>query len=288
MTDHPRQQLQHIILHYGRSICDDPKRCEALLRDLCPDNRREINLLMGALREGVASDLLSAGQGVLPVETVMLRLSQGLHDDLGFAEQLALWAVESWAMALGIPFAAVATPLRSVQPLPKVSPPVTAKPAALTAAEKQFEGWQKIGSKGEKLAADALQWAAARNEKSGLMWAVNPYTAANFPNPANAITWHQAQEWVKKVNSTGWCGYNNWRLPTVEELKTLLIVEKQQGLHIRRDVFPDITSNIYFVWTSSPYVGNGSYAWFVGFDLGGTNGGNKGANDYVRVVRSGQ
>ena len=42
MTDHPRRQLQNIIQSYGPSICDDPKRFEALLRDLCPDNRREI------------------------------------------------------------------------------------------------------------------------------------------------------------------------------------------------------------------------------------------------------
>ena len=54
MTDMPRQQLHYIITHYGRSICDEPKRCEALLKDLCPQHKREVNLLVGALREGVA------------------------------------------------------------------------------------------------------------------------------------------------------------------------------------------------------------------------------------------
>ena len=42
MTDHPRQQLHYIITHYGRSICDEPKRCEALLKDLCPQHKREV------------------------------------------------------------------------------------------------------------------------------------------------------------------------------------------------------------------------------------------------------
>ena len=75
MTDHPRQQLQHIILHYGRSICDDPKRCEALLRDLCPDNRRETNMLVLALREGVVQELLGIAKSALPPEVVVVAAS---------------------------------------------------------------------------------------------------------------------------------------------------------------------------------------------------------------------
>ena len=100
-TDHPRQQLHYIISHYGRSVCDEPKRCEGLLKDLCPQHKREVNLLMGALREGVAKELLKPNQ-LLPLETVISRLSHKLHDELGFDSALAQWAVESWALVLGV------------------------------------------------------------------------------------------------------------------------------------------------------------------------------------------
>ena len=103
ITDHPRQQLQYIISHYGRSIGDETQRCEALLKDLCPQNKRDVNLLMGALREGMAKELLKSNQ-LLPIETVINRLSQKLHDELGFDSTLAQWAVESWALALGVKF----------------------------------------------------------------------------------------------------------------------------------------------------------------------------------------
>ncbi len=145
MADHPRQQLQHIIQSYGRSICDDPKRCEALLRDLCPDNRREVHLLVMALREGVARELMVAGQGALPMEAVMLRLSQRLQDHLGTAEHLAFGSVETWAWALGVK---VSVPKDLPHQIPadrfRVAAPAPRKSAALQAAEKQFAGWQKI------------------------------------------------------------------------------------------------------------------------------------------------
>lgn len=33
MHDKPRQKLSELIIQYGRSLCDDPRRCEALLKD---------------------------------------------------------------------------------------------------------------------------------------------------------------------------------------------------------------------------------------------------------------
>ena len=60
MNDLPRQKLQFILSQYGRSICDEPKRCEGMLKDLCNGEcKREITVLIGALRENVAKDLLT-------------------------------------------------------------------------------------------------------------------------------------------------------------------------------------------------------------------------------------
>jgi len=41
MSDVPGQKLREIIEEYGQAVCDDARRCEALLKDLCPEYKRE-------------------------------------------------------------------------------------------------------------------------------------------------------------------------------------------------------------------------------------------------------
>ena len=61
MRDLPRQKLLDVVRQYGPSIAEDRRRLEALLAYLCGDEYRlEINLLMGALHEGIAKDLAGA------------------------------------------------------------------------------------------------------------------------------------------------------------------------------------------------------------------------------------
>jgi hypothetical protein len=299
----PRQQLHYIISHYGRSICDDPKRCEALLKDLCPQHKREVNLLMGALREGIAKELLKPNQ-LLPIETVINRLSQKLHDELGFEVGLAQWAVESWAFALGVKFnsAAIAPspdkgkagigspqgePANHAAALQQIKQQ-QAQNRASQAILDQFKGWQKIGIHGEKLTVDAPQWAGAIDEKTKLMWAINPNKTADFPNPKEKMTWDEAPAWAKYVSRSGWCGYKDWRLPTIDELKTLLTKEKQGDVFICVDVFTDINTKYYWVWSSSPVASNRSSARIVHFYYGYGSYGNKHGSYYVRLVRSSQ
>jgi len=303
-TDHPRQQLHYIIIHYGRSICDEPKRCEALLKDLCPQHKREVFLLAAALREGVVKELLKPNQ-LLPVENIFRLMVQKLDENLGIAIHYAQWAVESWAFALGIKFnsAAIApspdkgkagmgspqivtptTPINHAAALQQIKQQ-QAQSRVSQAIINQFKGWQKIGLHGEKLAVDASQWAAVIDEKTNLMWAVNSSKTADFPNPKEAMTWDEAQAWAKYANRSGWCGYNNWRLATIDELKTLLLPKKYMSLFIREDVFIDINTNSYRAWSSSHVAGG---AWFAGFNYGDSYGGIKSYSLFVRLVRSSQ
>ncbi|HEV7903637.1 MAG TPA: hypothetical protein VGO96_07340 [Pyrinomonadaceae bacterium] len=101
MNDLPRHTLARIISENGRAICDAPKRVEGLLRDLCGAHRREINIIMGALEERVAADLMSAGNSV-PREVLLARLAARLRDNLAYTPEAARWGVETWAFALGI------------------------------------------------------------------------------------------------------------------------------------------------------------------------------------------
>jgi formylglycine-generating enzyme required for sulfatase activity len=99
LNEHPRQQLTKLIQQFGRTVCDDSRRCEAILRDLCPEHKRETHLLIAALKEQVVADLLRA-PATVPIPLQINQLAQRLHDNLGIAEHFALWAVESWAVAL--------------------------------------------------------------------------------------------------------------------------------------------------------------------------------------------
>lgn len=186
-----------------------------------------------------------------------------------------------------------------------IEPTVVSKPVLTPQQEqavKQFAGWEKVDADGRKLPAHAPQYAAVIDQKTKLMWAINPDKTSGFPNPAEKKTWEEALEWPQSVNRRGWCGHKDWRLPTIEELKTLLISEKQQGVFIRRDIFTDIPlgfsyvafSHDYGVWTSSPYVGKydprreGHFACLVSFEhLYSYNYyNNKEIEENVRVVRS--
>lgn len=118
MNEQPRQKLCEIIVRYGEAASEDPRRCEALLRDLCGQHRREISLLVSAMRDGVPEQLRSS-KGGIPQAVLVGRLTTRLCDNLGLAPEAATWAVESWALALGILSVAeleARTKARSVEP----------------------------------------------------------------------------------------------------------------------------------------------------------------------------
>jgi hypothetical protein len=101
MSNIPRKALREIIAKYGTEVCSDGKRCEGLLKDKCGSYRREISILINALEERVPLDLL-AGTNTLPRELLLNRLAKRLEDNLALTENAAVWAVESWALALNL------------------------------------------------------------------------------------------------------------------------------------------------------------------------------------------
>lgn len=140
MNNLPRHTLSRIIAEHGRGICDAPKRVEALLRDLCGAHRREINIIMGALEERVAADLIAAGNSV-PRDVLLARLAARLRDNLAYTPEAARWGVETWAVALGILSEAElqerarteqAEAMRNAEPPPVRDPkPSTAHPGSI-------------------------------------------------------------------------------------------------------------------------------------------------------------
>ena len=120
LDPHPRAQLCFVIQQYGQVIITEPKRCKGMLSDLAPHHRLEINLLIAALEQKVAQELLKP-TALIPVAMQLDRLAQRLHDTVGIKESFAYWAVESWALALNV----IQQPLpkQTVQSIANVSPP---------------------------------------------------------------------------------------------------------------------------------------------------------------------
>jgi hypothetical protein len=125
MNPRVRDKLCQILATYGKSLYLDPRRCENLLRDLCPQNKREVHVLVGALREHVPAELAAPAMRKSAAASIG-RFSRRLEDNLALAAEPARWAVETWALALGV---VTAQQLAAAQPKPKPAQQPPPKPA---------------------------------------------------------------------------------------------------------------------------------------------------------------
>jgi formylglycine-generating enzyme required for sulfatase activity len=124
-----RDTLAALIARYGHALSEDPPRCEAMLRDLCGQHKREIFILVNALKQRVAADLLTGGGG-LPTVLLLGRLRQRLEDELALTSEAAQWAVDTWALALGV----IAGPV--IVPVPTLTPAAAPQPSPKPAAKE--------------------------------------------------------------------------------------------------------------------------------------------------------
>ena len=117
---------------------------------------------------------------------------------------------------------------------------------------------------------------------TGLVWSKDANLAAT------AKTWQQALDYVKSLNSVNFSGHNDWRLPNINELAS--IVNNGQSIQstwLNGQGFTNVRSNYY--WSATSYAGGTNVAWLVGMDNGGVGSDYKaGYYGYVWPVRSGQ
>jgi hypothetical protein len=121
MNELANQTLSEVVARYGRSACEDPRRFRALLADLWPGRKREVNILVTALEQKIAADLLNSSAGQ-PWEVMSGRLVRRLMEEVAMAEDAAIWAVESWALAMGRVDARAVQPVLAV-PVPSPGAP---------------------------------------------------------------------------------------------------------------------------------------------------------------------
>lgn len=191
--------------------------------------------------------------------------------------------------------------------------------------EKAFD-FTKLDQFGDELPDTSNDFACIRDNVTGLIWElkepeVNPPPAStlraannrySFVNssagngdeagvPAAALSTCPSAEdcgievYVDEVNQTAYCGGANWRLPTLEELMSIVDFGRLGENHLLDPAFfrfepAFAVQNNMFYWTtqSSAEGGGGVSAWVLDIRNGNDNTLPKQQNQlgYVRLVRS--
>ena len=79
-----------------------------------------------------------------------------------------------------------------------------------------------------------------------------------------SMNYESAEKWLVELNNNGFAGFNDWRLPTLEEAMSLMEPEKKNGdLYID----PVFDARQRWIWTADKVKGE-PRAWYVHFTYG--------------------
>jgi len=130
---------------------------------------------------------------------------------------------------------------------------------------------------------------------TGLVWAQNANLlgTVDADNDTDdiagdgAVTWQHALDYVAKLNNENYLNHNDWRLPNVNELESLLNSQLFGPALPLNHPFTNVQL-LHFYWSSTSYANNTGSAWFVDMNSGFVNYYYKTSNYYVWPVRAGQ
>jgi len=128
--------------------------------------------------------------------------------------------------------------------------------------------------------------ATVRDRLTGLAWPTDAGTPSVGLCDGGYMTWVEAFDYIQCLNKSNFLGYSDWRLPNINELKSLFNGGqeypsewlKSQGFE---RVYP------YWYWSSTTYAPETGAAWFMSMGYGHTSGYDKNSVNYVWPVRGG-
>ncbi|MBK5966071.1 hypothetical protein CCR95_18800 [Thiocystis minor] len=280
---------------------------------------------------------------------VLARVGKRLEDELAMTAEAAQWAVDAWALALGviaqpssIPKSAPVAP--SPPPIAQKARPTPSTPLSVTHAVHQpspssthgsRRGWLGVlvfvlvllpfgmallpitESKLPEINTEPQQPeiryydhgdGTVTDTTTDLMWKRcsegQTWSGENCVGEASKMTWDQAMSNGRQKHWPTFAGHDDWRLPTLDELKTLaycssrqpqtwkMTAESCEGEYVRptivQAVFPNIPRLGGWFWSSSSYAISPRSAWEVDFGNGHVGYNGKSYAEYARLVRGGQ
>jgi len=146
--------------------------------------------------------------------------------------------------------------------------------------------YTKLDADGNTLSDSATSWVMVRDNVTGLIWEVKTDDGA-LHDRDNKYTWYDAEDvFIAELNSSGFGGYSDWRLPTIKELTTIVDLEHYNPA-TDPAYFPNTAWFIY--WSSTSPALASIRVWFVYFYDGSDSCICFKSDSYhVRAVRGGQ
>ncbi len=167
----------------------------------------------------------------------------------------------------------------------------------------------KLDSYGNALPDDSQSWVCVKDSHTGLVWEVKT-DDGGLHDKNNLFSWYQptlsgvlqgvadkgrcggkincdAQTYVKALNDESYCGYSDWRLPTREEMLSVVSFANADGANsvlMNGDYFPQALPSWY--WTATSNENHPEYAWYVLFRNGVVVSDRKARPKHLRLVRS--
>ncbi|MFH0994340.1 MAG: DUF1566 domain-containing protein [Pseudomonadota bacterium] len=153
--------------------------------------------------------------------------------------------------------------------------------------------YTKLDGSGNALTDSAESWVMVRDNVTGLIWEVKT-TDGTLHDKDRTFAWSGSQNndtdtkyFIDAMNIAQFCGYSDWRMPTIKELGTITdynIIGSEPAINTK--YFTNTQASFYWSATADTYVTDS--AWGIDFYNGYDNYRNKLSYKYALAVRSGQ
>jgi hypothetical protein len=188
--------------------------------------------------------------------------------------------------------------------------------------EQGFD-FTRLNQNGDEIDQATADWHCVRDNITGLIWENKTDIAGDLHDAEQLFTWYSlgdnggfdgyinaastacnlssqecnTQAFVDAVNAQGLCGFFDWRLPSHNELLSLVHFGKLQPPLVESSYFPDMgiteANALLWYWTVVPNVDGVSdrgsqNAWAIDFNSGVDNFINKSTQARVKLVRAGR
>lgn len=165
----------------------------------------------------------------------------------------------------------------------------------------QDQAWQAGGSE-----SPGTRWSCVKDHTTGLIWEVKESDPASARYAEHTYTWWSeapnvnggfagkanggecsgancdTQGYLDMINRQGLCGFNDWRLPSVSELSSIVVLSRVVPA-VDEHFFPNTLQPRFF--TSESLARDPKLAWYVYFSDGSVSATNKTDASHVRLVR---